>query len=270
MKKVTKNTNKNGPLYEHLADDAFYLFLKKEEFLFNLPHYHDSIELIYMMRGKTTVHLSGTAYSLSEGEIFFCHPQEIHFYDNPPGILAFCVVLSSKYTHDFRQIHNITQLPSFLRNKEYNEKIFELLKAWLSSEERTFLVDCAFANLVLDKIIKSYELFDQSHSAVDKKALEFMNYINERYSEDLTLESASKYFGYSKEHFSRVFKQLVGMNFLTFLNTTRIQKAREMLQDSENKRSITEICNACGFNSPATLYRNLKKNTSYHPFIKIE
>ena len=62
---------------------------------------------------------------------------------------------------------------------------------------------------------------------------------------------------------------MVGKNFLEFLNATRTQKAMEMLNDTENKRSVQEICLACGFNNPTSLYRHLKKtNTASIPAVE--
>ena len=116
-------------LYEHFADDPFYLFLKKETFLLDEPHYHESLEIIYLIRGKTVVHLSGATHPLSEGEIFICNRQQVHFYENfDCDTLAFCVVLSNKYTHDFRQIYNNAQFPSFLTDKTRNQEIYQLLQ----------------------------------------------------------------------------------------------------------------------------------------------
>lgn len=252
------------PFYENLADDPFYLFLKKETFLFDEPHYHESIELTYIIQGKTTVHLNGTAYDLSEGDIFLCNRQNVHFYENDTGEkLALCVVLSNKYTHDFRQVHNNKQFPSILKNPEYNQEIFALLSEWFEFEDRSFLTDCAYANLLLDKVIRLYGFYEgESFDPINNIAIQFINYINENYNKDISLESAAKHFGYSKEHFSKKFKQAVGKNFLSFLNTTRVQKALELMNDPGQKRTFNEICLACGFNNPSSLYRHLRKNHS--------
>ena len=94
---------------------------------------------------------------------------------------------------------------------------------------------------------------------MNKKAIELINYILENYNQNITLDSTAQHFGYSKEYFSKFFKQTVGKNFLDFLNATRTQKALEMLNDTESKKSIQEICIACGFNNPTSLYRHLKK-----------
>ena len=153
----------------------------------------------------------------------------------------------------------------FFLQKEKNKQIYNLLAEWFEHKDRSFLVDCAYADLLLDKIIKLYNFAPiETEDPMNSLAIEMINYITENYRENISLETAAKHFGYSKEYFSKVFKQTVGKNFLAFLNTTRTQKALKMLQASDRKKSVNEICAACGFNNPTSLYRNLKHYTS-HP-----
>ena len=225
------------------------------------PHYHESLEIIYLIRGKTVVHLNGTTHPLSEGEIFICNRHQVHFYENfDPDLFIFGVVLSNKYTHDFRQIYNNAQFPSFLTDKERNQQIYQHLQEWFEVPNHNFLVDCAFANLLFDKLIRLYG-FSQTTQADDLNtmAIRLINYISTHYAEDISLASAAKDFGYSKEYFSKIFKEAVGKNFLSYLNETRAQKALELMQDPQSKKSANEICAACGFNNTTSLYRHLKR-----------
>lgn len=264
MQTMSKSIHKNTfstPTYDNLADAPFYLFFKKETFLLDVPHYHDSIEIIYMIRGKAKTYVNGTSYEFSEGDISICNTQHVHFYENyPQEKLAFCVILSNKYTHDFRQVHKDTIFPSHLTNKEHNKKIYALLSQWFDLENRTFLTDCAYANLLLDMLVKLYGFSDaKATEPLNETAITLVNYISENYAQPITLQSAAAHFGYSKEYFSKMFKHAVGKNFLAFLNTTRTQQAKKMLDDPEHNYTVQEICAACGFNNPVSLYRNLKR-----------
>lgn len=261
MENNTKKHSKNNPLYETFADDPFYLFLRKETYLLDVPHYHESIELVYMIKGKARAHVGGSSYDLNEGDIFIGNSQQVHFYENfTAKKLAFCVVLSNKYTHDFRQVHKNCTFPPFLGDKEKNAKIYTLLQQWFDFEEKTFLSDCAFANLLLDTLIKLYGFADPTaFNTINAAAIQLINYVTEHYAEPLSLERVAKHFGYSKEYFSKFFKQAVGVNFLSFLNTTRTQMAMELCNNPNVKLSAQEICTECGFNNTTSLYRHLKK-----------
>ncbi len=261
MNTSNKTTSFSNPTYDNLADAPFYLFFKQETFLLDVPHYHDSIEIVYMIRGKAKTYVNGTAYEFNEGDISICNTQQVHFYENyPQEKLAFCVVLSHKYTHDFRQVHKDTLFPHLLTDKAHNAKIYALLNEWFYLENRTFLTDCAYANLLLDMLIKLYGFSDaKAVNPLNDTAIDLVNYVNENYDKPITLETAARHFGYSTEYFSKMFKRAVGKNFLSFLNTTRAQQAKKMLDDPARKLSLHEICAACGFNNTVSLYRNLKR-----------
>jgi AraC-like DNA-binding protein len=263
MAKSLKDTKTLNFVYETQSDEPFYLFLETATYLLDVPHYHDSFELIYLIHGKSKAHVGNKSYPLNAGDIFIVNSQQVHFYENPPEDKeALIVVFGRKYLHSFKQLYQGQPFPPLLRNKKYNQEIYELLLKWLDFEEKTFLSDCAFANLLLDKIIKLYGFSTpDDHNAVHTLATKFINYINENYEKPLTLEETAQHFGYSREYFSKLFKRTVGKNFLPFVNATRTQKAMELIADAEKKHSIQEICATCGFNNPVSLYRNLKKNT---------
>lgn len=262
MAKSLKDTKTLNFVYETQSDEPFYLFLETATYLLDVPHYHDSFELVYLIHGNSKVHVGNKSFPLHAGDIFIANSQQVHFYENPPeDKLALIVVFGRKYLHSFKQLYQGQPFPPLLTNKKYNKEIYELLLQWLNFADKTFLTDCAFANLLLDKLIKLYGFSDPNdHNAIQTLATTFINYINENYDKPLKLEDTAHHFGYSKEYFSKLFKQTVGKNFLSFVNATRTQKAMEMMGDTEKKHSIQEICTACGFNNPVSLYRNLKKN----------
>lgn len=267
-----KDYPKNKTHYERFADDHYYIFLQKHAFFLDVPHYHDSIEILCVTKGKTTVHLNGETHDLCEGEIFVCNSQMVHYYENyEQDKMAIIVVLSERYMRTFKEVYKNALLPTFLKNKQANEQIFALLESWINDENRSILIDTAYANALFDKVVSLYGIIPQNAGGYHNDlAIQFINYVNEHYSEDVSLESAAKHFGYSKEYFSKKFKQTLDKNFLSFLNAVRIQKAIELLKDKKNKMSFIDVCLACGFNNATSLYRHLKKVNYQLPSAKTE
>ena len=66
--------------YEQKADNDFYLFLKREPYLLEVPHYHDSIEFAYIERAETDVHIQGDKQHLTPGDICFVNSYQVHNY----------------------------------------------------------------------------------------------------------------------------------------------------------------------------------------------
>lgn len=256
-----RNYSKENPLYDHTADDPFYLFLNPDNYLLDIPHYHESLEFIFVLSGNAKAHLSGSEYPLEQGDIFIANRKLVHFYENfDMQKQCFIVVFSNKYTHDFRQVYPNAHFPPLLHDKEKNRQLFALVQEWVKLEDRTFLKDCAYANLFLDKLIKLYHFADgELQDTMNGTAIKFINYINENYMHNISLETAAQHFGYSREYFSKIFKRTVGKNFLSFLSAVRTEKAIELLSDPDNTMNFSQVCAACGFNNPAALYRHLRQ-----------
>ncbi len=64
---------------------------------------------------------------------------------------------------------------------------------------------------------------------------------------DFSLQAAADYVGLSKNHFSRVFHQTTGMKYWDYITQLRIEKAKELLQQSNRPNS--EICHEIGYKS---------------------
>lgn len=71
---------------------------------------------------------------------------------------------------------------------------------------------------------------------------------------DLSLEVLAAVAGFSRFHFHRVFRAMLGETLNDFINRIRVEKAALQLVQNP-KESITEIALACGFSGPATFAR---------------
>ncbi|WP_295149543.1 helix-turn-helix domain-containing protein [uncultured Peptoniphilus sp.] len=71
-------------------------------------------------------------------------------------------------------------------------------------------------------------------------------YIEKYYIKDISLDEISMVAGYSKSHFSRTFKEMMGVNFSKYLVQVRIERAEKLLINSD--QSIYDISLEVGFN----------------------
>lgn len=85
-----------------------------------------------------------------------------------------------------------------------------------------------------------------------------INYIREHCQEDISLTSVAEYVRLNPTYFSRFFKEETGYSFVEYLKKLRIEKAKELLKNSNLK--IYEICEALGYQSVqyfSTLFKNM-------------
>jgi AraC-like DNA-binding protein len=86
-----------------------------------------------------------------------------------------------------------------------------------------------------------------------EKFMNVCNFINLHCTEDVSLEQISELAGFSKFHFSRLFKQFTGIPFYRYLNQRKISVAESLLIDPAN--TITDVAIRSGFSSFSTFNR---------------
>jgi YesN/AraC family two-component response regulator len=104
-------------------------------------------------------------------------------------------------------------------------------------------------------------------ASVDKTVLLMENvkkYLQHNYMlYDVSLDSISDILHINASYLSMLFKKSVGVNFVDYLTTLRIQAAKALLSDPF--LSAAEIANMVGYESPNYFTRVFKKNTGLTP-----
>ena len=89
------------------------------------------------------------------------------------------------------------------------------------------------------------------------------SYISQNCEKNITLEDAASYAGFSKYHFSRIFKEYMNTSFTAYLTSQRIQKAITLFTQQE--LSITDAVFLSGFGSVASFNRSFKQQMGCTP-----
>lgn len=92
---------------------------------------------------------------------------------------------------------------------------------------------------------------------------EIRRYINDHYSEPLTLNSISKVYNFSPVYIGRLFKKEMGCSFNEYLNHCRINVAKKYI--CEGKLMIYEIGEKVGYKDSNYFYKCFKNNTGLTP-----
>ncbi|PPA69359.1 response regulator [Jeotgalibacillus proteolyticus] len=82
-------------------------------------------------------------------------------------------------------------------------------------------------------------------------------YIIEHAHEDLSLELISREAGLSPIYMSKLFKEKLGINYISFLTECRLEKAKKLMRDSE--KSMKEISIDIGYHDPNYFSKVFKK-----------
>ncbi len=90
-----------------------------------------------------------------------------------------------------------------------------------------------------------------------------LNYIEENYMQQFTIEHLADLCHWSPTHFRRVFHDIMGTSPLDFVNNTRISKACHLLRSTEE--SVLDISEMVGFRSVSSFNRYFLKTMQMSP-----
>ena len=96
-----------------------------------------------------------------------------------------------------------------------------------------------------------------------RQLLQVLDYIDAHLHQELKLADLASLLGISEFHFSRRFKQVLGTTPHQYLLQQRIERAKQLLKQSD--RSISDIALTCGFNSHSHLSKQFRKLTGITP-----
>jgi two-component system, response regulator YesN len=89
------------------------------------------------------------------------------------------------------------------------------------------------------------------------------SYIEERFTEEVSLEEVADYVHLNPHYFSKIFKQQMGDTFIDFVTGLRIDKAKALI--AADRLSLKEVCYEVGYKDPNYFSRVFKKVTGVTP-----
>ena len=90
-----------------------------------------------------------------------------------------------------------------------------------------------------------------------------IKYIEENYKKQFTLDQVCESININKSYFCTIFKEHTGKTFSHYLSHYRIDKAKELLKNTE--LSITEVAFTVGYNSVNYFNNNFKRLNNTTP-----
>lgn len=249
-----------------------------EKFTVNTPqanmHYHHAYELYYVVDGEREYFIGDTFFKVKKGDLIWVPANMLHRTDGK-GATRVLMYIKSEFINQYIQSTALNEL--------------------LKSEPFVFHADPANSariNLLLTRILAEYEKFEQQAESYnemllagylfellflvyteenlyvpdipeDTRTSKIIKYINENYAYISSMDEIAEKFFISKYYLCRIFKESIGVSFVSYLNTVRIKAACELLKTED--MFLSEIAIQCGFNSTPYFCKVFKDEKGVSP-----
>ena len=245
-------------LYEKkiLNDEEFPIQLFRNSFrqrgqYFDL-HWHEHIELHYVVSGHTTIKLEQEDVLACQGDLVIANSSILHegFCDGTPMETLVAIFNMADFSRELADKNIIFQ--PHIRNDPEIIRIMGTISGEMLRQEIGGRLVCKGCLLQLVAyLVRHYarEMLDQEDSLRRRKKLERLNivyqYIERNYSGPIGNRELADLIHVSEGRFSHLFKESAGMAPLQYINKVRLEKAANLLKRGDY--TVAEVANAVGF-----------------------
>ena len=248
-----------------------------------LAHWHNEIEMLLVLDGKMKVGINSETRNLISGDLAICKSGDIHFYDGldsrcrglviafAPQVIEDVISIPANFRLSTPFIDRAT-VSSACLNPSAIEEIRLTMQKMHSEMDRKDKHYQVFVLSLLHELIglslrhlpvNSNVNIRPEPAAARKLTQKAIKYVENNYALPISLEKVAQHLGITEVYFSRVFIKVTGLNFKTYLNKLRIEKAKNMILYSDDP--IVEIASKCGFGSIRTFNRVFKTEKGISP-----
>jgi AraC-like DNA-binding protein len=237
-------------------------------------HWHTAIEMIMPVENIYTINIGKITYVLHKGDILIIPPGELHELIAPSQGVRRILLFDFSLISNLKGLSNILTVLNQPRQitpttapdihsqlvRLFDEITYEYVSTNTLREAAIYALIIQMFVAMARKYMNTENLFPDVKLNKQREYIEKFNvifeYINNNYCEDITLDAIADVAGFSKFHFSRLFKQFTDISFYDYLNQRRVKEAENLLLDPN--LSITEVAMRSGFSSIATFNRVFK------------
>jgi len=237
-------------------------------------HYHPEIELTLFTEGQGIRYIGDNVSSFNAPDLVLLGANLPHYWDTDHSS-GYCIQFLFDPTSPLAALHESGSLKSLLDKankglKFSNNCLEDILPLLEQCKQAKSLERLTLLLKVLDRLnnaqtteISSYvpQGLSESNNIVIKKAVQYI--VKHATDEDLVIQHVLDHVNMSRATFSRHFQKVLGLSFTQFLQSIRLEKARNLLVSSD--KSITEIAFESGFSNLSHFNKIFKKRWSMSP-----
>lgn len=231
-------------------------------------HEHIYYEVIHIFDGETALEYDDGEVSIKAGDTIIVSPTVNHrFLDLEKKIACkICITVKRKTNPDniFRAFEREMNKQGFViitdADPKNRLKLEHIFTDFIDCTTSIYRLNTCFANMFLalcECISKDYYVDKvNTHAKCDLTDV-ITNAMIYRYTTNITVKDIAEKTFFSERHINRICNKIWGRPFNTQKNYFRIQKAKNMLLNTD--KTILQISIECGFSSESNFYASFEK-----------
>lgn len=226
-------------------------------------HSHDFYELYIFIEGDTEFIVEGTTYTLEKYDTILVRPNEMHRTHHKSVSPYKRIVFEIPTT--FFEENNCASLTKIFSKREFGTQnkisgktikstgCLDAVNRWIKYTENGRFSENFISKAILTEILyilnNSNILFEDNQN--NNLVRQVITYINNNFTEKISLDELATKFYVSKYHLCHTFKNSTGYTITSFINNKRIMHTKILHQSG---MSLSSACVNAGFSNYSSFY----------------
>jgi len=250
------------PLAHYFVDEKFPRYRMQ-------VHWHRESELIYVRKGRFRLYLDGGEVPMEAGDLTMIGSGVIHGGE-PEDCIYECIVfdplaMTPALESVRRTIQPLLSSNIFLKNglieanpvlKAEIDRLFGVCERGILGREAE-LLGAMFDFLSREQLAGNRQDLDSGRSFQRAEQLKpALEYIEQHYSQHISLETLAGLSGFSPKYFCRYFRAIVHRSPIDYLNYYRVERAAHFLTGAD--MNVAEVAALCGYADSSTFIKQFR------------
>jgi AraC-like DNA-binding protein len=240
------------------------------------------MEFLYFLKGSADVYCNSVPINAKAGDLVIVNSNELHAGENTSGELDYiCIIIGVSHLHgaivDPVETKYITPIEKNLILFENKIRGIENVAACIkqiAAEYKTKMIGYELeikSNIyhLLALLMRNHvkKILTKNQYRLRIRNLErfkcIFEYMDNNFTEELTIEKLSRMVNLSSFHFCRLFKEITGKTLSEYVNGIRISNAEKLLLNPD--LSVSEIAELSGYSDINYFSRMFKRHRKMSP-----
>lgn len=261
--------------YRKVDTEGIYLSYSTAPGGYHPLHWHEEIELLYQLNGRSDIQIDGKKYQIQNKLLTVINSRQVHSIHTYSDTSMFiCVHISKKliekYIPDI-DLYRIYCIPDDIPDSQFPEylsvcrQMEALLRLYITDKPAWQMESEGIILQVLAQLIRHFSRKfapdEIGLSSADRisfnRIRDVITYVEEHFREPISLQDIAGHLSLGREYFCRFFKKNMGMSFLRYLNEVRISHVYRDLEQTD--APIAEIAEKNGFHNQKLFNRTFRE-----------
>ena len=236
-------------------------------------HWHEEVELLYLLNGESTIKISGTTYHMPKKQLIAIDSKQVHStYCYDETSMYVCIHILKEYLKKWFPMIDFYEIcckPTEITDEvfaDYREicSLMEDLTRIYMEDTPSFALEAEGITLqIMGRLLQNFsvnnakQVVESSDVLTMNRIRDVISYVEEHFREPIPLQDIAGYLGLGREYFCRFFKKNMGISFLEYVNEIRVSHIYYDLVHTD--QPISELIEENGFTNQKLFNKTFKR-----------